>query len=161
MRVPDLQAGSESEAASDEASDGSFGETDEDDASGGPRMLVEPPSAPVDGRVWDARDETWSQQTRELYDTAWENINKPSWVVYPSHVKKVLTATVPLMQPGVVLRCARHAFGALHLAAACAAAAAAQQPPRRVLTRVPALYLQRPSGAVCARAGTRHVLQVL
>jgi hypothetical protein len=155
MRASDSLVASESEAASDEAeaSDASFGETDEDDASGGPRMLVAPPSAPVDGRVWDARDETWSQQTRDLYDIAWENINKPSWVVYPSHVKKVLTATVPLMQRGVVLRCVRHAFGALHLAAACAAAAAAPQPTLRVLTRAPALRLQRPSGAVCARAG--------
>ena len=110
--LSDLAAASESEAASDEAeaSDGSFGgETDEEDA-GGPDMLVEPPSAPVGGRVWEAREEAWSQQTRDLYDIAWENLNKPSWVVYPSHVKKVLTATVPLMQPGAELRCARRAL---------------------------------------------------
>ena len=112
MRASDLEAASESEAASDEAEasdDGFSHETDEDDA-GGPHMLVEPPSAPVGGRVWDARDEAWTQQTRDLYEIAWENLNKPSWVVYPSHVKKVLTATVPLMQPGVVRRCARCAL---------------------------------------------------
>jgi hypothetical protein len=102
--------GSESEAASDEAeaSDASaFGDTDEDDTlSGGPRMLVVPTSgALLGGRVWDSRDEAWSPELRSAYDQAWEGMNKSSWFAYPGSVKKLLLATVALVQHGAV-RCA-------------------------------------------------------
>ena len=157
MRDNDVVAGSESEGASDEAeaSDASFGDTDEEDTgSGGPRMLVEPPSAPANALVWDQRDDTWSLATRSLYEQAWDNINKPSWVVYPSNVKKVLAATTPLVQHGVVLRCVRRALVPFTPRPRPAAARrCAAQLLRRELTRASVPRPQRPSGAVCARAG--------
>jgi hypothetical protein len=160
--------GSESEAASDEAeaSDGGgFGDTDEDDTlSGGPRMLVAPPSgAPLGGRVWDSRDEAWSGELRGLYDQAWEGMNKPSWYAYPGSVKKLLLATVALVQHGAV-RCARRRVWCPE--GPCARAAPPHgpaAPPRRAggLTRRLPAAMQGRGGAVPARAGARDVCKVL
>ena len=123
--------GSESDVASDEASDGSeFDDTDDeqdahsggDDAElldGGPLLLVDPPTGVVPlaagpasgaagGRVWDARDGAWTHEQVVLMDTVWEGLNKTPWFVYPGHVGKLLRATALLLRQGTPpTRCVR------------------------------------------------------
>lgn len=160
--------GSESEAASDEAeaSDGSgFGDTDEDDTrSDGPHMLVVPPSgAPLGGRVWDSRDEAWSPELRGVYEQAWEGMNKPSWFAYPGSIKKLLLATISLVQHGAV-RCARRGVWCPGEAARARCAPRRRAPPRRRvggLTQPLPAAMQGRGGAVSARAGARDVCKVL
>jgi hypothetical protein len=97
----DSDADAPSDEAEHSASDGSEFTEDDEGLSGGPALLVEPPSAPATGRVWEApRDEPWSAELRGLFENVWEGLNKASWMVYPGHVSKLLHATATLLLHG-------------------------------------------------------------